>query len=87
MSDQTWHYAVLSKHRLVFWKTILVFGCLEKMSCDLAEKGVGALCRFMRIQKARGDQVSMQSFGTEPSITSIYKLFVICEIKRLNIQG
>ena len=54
---------------------------MEKMSFDLAEKGVGALCRFMRIPKARGDQVSMQSFGTEPSITSIYKLFVVCEIK------
>lgn len=79
MSDQTWHYAVLSKHRRVFSKSVIGFGCVEKMSFDLAEKGVGALCRFMRIPKARG--VSMQSFGTEPSITSIYKLFVICEIK------
>ena len=54
---------------------------MEKMSFDLAEKEMVALCRFMRIPKARGDQVSMQSFGTEPSITSIYKLFVVCEIK------
>lgn len=81
MSDQTWHYALLSKHRRLFSKSVIRFGCVEKMSFDLAEKGVGALCRFMRIPKARGDQVSMQSFGTEPSITSIYKLFVICEIK------
>ena len=52
---------------------------MEKMSCDLAEKGVGTLCRFMRIPKARGDQISVQSFGTEPTNTSICKLFVICE--------
>ena len=52
---------------------------MEKMSCDLAEKGVGTLCRLMRIPKARGDQISVQSFGTEPSKTSICKLFVICE--------
>ena len=87
MSDQTWHYVVLSKHGRVFSKSVVGFGCVEKMSFDLAEKGVGALCPFMRIPKARGDQVSMQSLGTEPSITSIYKLFVIYEIKRLNIQG
>lgn len=81
MSDQAWHYAVLSKHRRVFSKSVIGFGCVEKMSFDLAEKEMVALCRFMRIPKARGDQVSMQSFGTEPSITSIYKLFVLCEIK------
>lgn len=77
MSDQTWHYTVLSKHRRGVSKSVIRFGCVEKMSCDLAEKGVGALCRFMRTAKARGDQVSMQTFGTEPSITTIYKLFVI----------